>query len=68
MLLEITLRADEALADTLADALLEAGALSVAIEDADAESSLRVTAVRRAWIRAGASGLVAQSIARAAES
>ena len=38
MLLEITLRADEAVADALADALLEAGALSVAIEDADAES------------------------------
>jgi hypothetical protein len=35
VLLEITLRADKAVADPLADALLEAGALSVAIEDAD---------------------------------
>ena len=37
MLLEITLRADEAVAEALADALLKVGALSVAIEDADAE-------------------------------
>ena len=57
MLLEITLRADEAVADALADALLEAGALSVAIEDADAESSLEsplfgepgYEPARRAW-------------------
>jgi ribosomal protein L11 methyltransferase len=57
VLLEITLRADEAVADALADALLEAGALSVAIEDADAESSLELPLfgepgyepARRAW-------------------
>jgi len=57
VLLEITLRADEAVADALADALLKAGALSVAIEDADAESSLEsplfgepgYEPARRAW-------------------
>lgn len=38
MLLEITLLADEDSAEPLADALLAAGALSVAIEDADAAS------------------------------
>jgi len=59
VLLEITLRPDEAEADALADALLEAGALSVAIEDADAESSLEsplfgepgYEPARRAWSR-----------------
>ena len=40
MLLEVTLLADEDSAEPLADALLEAGALSVAIEDADAASEL----------------------------
>jgi ribosomal protein L11 methyltransferase len=38
VLFEITLLADEQHAEALADALLEAGALSVAVEDADAES------------------------------
>ena len=39
MLHEITLLADEQHAEALADALLEAGALSVAVEDAEAESA-----------------------------
>ncbi len=38
MLREVTLLADEAHAESLADALLEAGALSVSVEDADADS------------------------------
>lgn len=38
MLREVTLLADEAHAEALADALLEAGALSVSVEDADADS------------------------------
>jgi ribosomal protein L11 methyltransferase len=40
VLLEITVLADEQNAEALADALLEAGALSVAVEDADAESEI----------------------------
>jgi ribosomal protein L11 methyltransferase len=38
MLLEVSLLADAAHADALSDALLEAGALSVSIEDAEADS------------------------------
>ncbi len=38
MLLELTLSIEEARAEALADALLEAGAMSVAIEDAQAET------------------------------
>ncbi|MGE5665161.1 MAG: 50S ribosomal protein L11 methyltransferase, partial [Betaproteobacteria bacterium] len=38
MLREVSLLADEAHAEALADALLEAGALSVSVEDADADS------------------------------
>jgi ribosomal protein L11 methyltransferase len=38
VLYEITLQADEHVAEALADALLEAGAVSVAIEDANAET------------------------------
>lgn len=38
MLREVMLYADEASAEALADALLEAGALSVSVEDADADS------------------------------
>lgn len=38
MLLELTLSADEGSAEALADALVEAGALSVSIEDANAET------------------------------
>lgn len=38
MLLEVTLLADDDSAEALADALLDAGAMSVAIEDADAAS------------------------------
>ncbi len=59
MLLEITLLADEDSAEALADALLEAGALSVAIEDADAASDIEaplfgepgLEPARRAWQR-----------------
>jgi len=39
VILEVTLVTDEASADALADALLAVGALSVALEDADAESA-----------------------------
>ncbi|MEG1831706.1 MAG: 50S ribosomal protein L11 methyltransferase [Burkholderiaceae bacterium] len=38
MLREVSLLADEAYAESLADALIEAGALSVSVEDADADS------------------------------
>ena len=38
MLREVSLLADEAHAEALADALIEAGALSVSVEDADADS------------------------------
>lgn len=38
MIVELTLSADEASAEALADALVEAGALSVALEDANAET------------------------------
>lgn len=38
MLFELTLRADEQTAEALADALVDAGALSVAIEDAQADT------------------------------
>jgi ribosomal protein L11 methyltransferase len=59
VLLEITLLADEASAEPLADALLGAGALSVAIEDADAASNLEsplfgepgLEPARQAWQR-----------------
>jgi ribosomal protein L11 methyltransferase len=59
VLLEVTLMADEVSADALADALLAAGALSVSLEDADAESAQESPLFgepgsdpeRRAWSR-----------------
>lgn len=57
MLHELTLSADEERAEALADALIEAGALSVAVEDANAESPEEqalfgepgLTPARHAW-------------------
>jgi ribosomal protein L11 methyltransferase len=59
VLLEITLLADEQHAETLADALLDTGALSVAVEDADAQSDNEsplfgepgLEPERQAWLR-----------------
>lgn len=57
MLYELTLSADEPSADALADALVEAGALSVSVEDANAETPEEqalfgepgLTPARHAW-------------------
>lgn len=59
MLLEITLLTDEQHAEVLADALLNAGVLSVAVEDADAQSENEsplfgepgLEPARHAWLR-----------------
>ena len=67
MLFEITLLADEQHAEALADALLAAGALSVAVEDADAESANELPLYgepgfepeRQAWSRSRLNVLVA---------
>lgn len=74
MLLEITVLADERHAEALADALLDAGALSVAVEDADAESEAEAPLFgepgfepeRRAWSHSRLRVLVGSDLAHGA--